>query len=384
MKTSRTLLSAGTLLAALSATPMLHAQTNEARTAFLQGVQQYGQQHFAEALESFRNAYRIRPHPSVLVNIANCYMGLNRPQEAITTFERFLNDPTVTPTAQQRAAIEAALTEARSHLATINLQVLPAGADVYLDGDLVGTAPLRRPLQTGPGPHVIEARMSGSGSVQHQARLEGGGTVTVTLDIPHNRAYVGSVPPEQNPPTPVVTPPVVAVTPVRPAVAVTPVRPAVTPVVTPVVTPIAVRPPVVVPPPIDTATTRRGVGPVFWTALTTTLVTSGLAIGFHIYANNLESDYNRIVVVFRAETDPSRRQYYQALGLSYADAVDQNRLISYITGGVAIAATLATVGAAVVGFMPRTTPRTTAGQLQLLPSFASTGGGNGLALAGSF
>jgi len=398
MKSPREILLAGALaLAALSHSPSAVAQTNEARVAFQSGVQAYAAQHYAEALESFRTAYRIRPHPSVLVNIANCYVALNRPQDAISTFERFLNDPTVSPTPQQRTEIETALAEARSHLATINVLVFPPGADVYLDGDLVGTAPLRRPLQTGPGPHVIEARQPGGGTVQHQARVDGGGTVTLTLDIVRNRSFVGSVAPEAAPPTPIAAPPVVTPPrPTPPVVAVAPV-PVVTPATNVNVTPPVARiepvrpapllpvtrpvtsPSVSVRPPSDPgSSSSRGLGAGFWTGLSLTVAATGTAVGFVVYANSLEDDYYRIVALFQAQTDPSRRSYYQALGLSYADAVDQNRLISYITGGVAGAAAAFTIGAAIYGATSSSTPRRAS--LQVLPSLR----GDGITVSGTF
>ncbi|MBK8695992.1 MAG: PEGA domain-containing protein [Deltaproteobacteria bacterium] len=401
MKSPREILLAGALaLAALSHTPSAAAQTNEARVAFQSGVQAYAAQHYAEALESFRTAYRIRPHPSVLVNIANCYVALNRPQDAISTFERFLNDPTVSPSPQQRTEIETALAEARRHLATINVLVFPPGAEVYLDGDLVGTAPLRRPLQTGPGPHVIEARQPGGGTVQHQARVEGGGTVTLTLDILRNRSFIGSVAPEAAPPVPIAAPPVVAPPrPPPPVVAVTP--PVVTPATNVNVTPPVVRveparrppppapllplarrvtgPSVTVPPPVDPGSSgARGVGAGFWTGLTVTIAAGGTAIGFFVYSNSLDEDYYRIVALFQAQTDPSRRSYYQALGYSYADAVDQNRLIAAITGGVAGAAAAFTIGAAIYGATSNSTPRRAS--LQVLPSLR----GDGITVSGTF
>ncbi len=405
MKSSRSILAAGALVAALSHSAAAGAQTNEARAAFQTGVQAFAEQHYAEALESFRTAYRLRPHPSILVNIANCYARLNRPQDAISTFERFLNDPTVAPSAQQRAEIQAALAEARNHLATISVLVFPAGAEVFLDGDLVGTAPLRRPLQTGPGPHVIEARQPGGGTVQYQARVEGGGTVTLTLDIARNRAYIGSVAPEMQPPAPIVAPPppvvVVAppppvVVPPPPPVVVPPPPPVVVPpppVVVPPPRPVVVPPPVrlavvppsspvtrpVVPPPIDDGSSHsRGVGAAFWTGLTVTVAATGTAIGFFFYANTLEDDYYRIVAAFNAESDPMRRSYYQALGYSYADAVDQNRLVSYIAGGLAGAAAAFTISAGVVSALSRSTPRRAS--IQVTPNLL----GNGLVVSGTF
>lgn len=390
MVTTRTLTLAVALAlgAAAPATAYAQTPTAEARAAFQEGVQQYANRQFAEALESFRRAYRLRPHPSVLVNIANCYMNLDRPADAASTFERFLADPTTSPSPQQRAEIERALTEARSRMATITVIANPAGSQVYLDGDLVGASPLRQPIRTGPGPHVIEARERGGASVQRQVRVDGGGTMTITLDVTGQRTYVGSVPPELNPPAPVavVTPPTppapVVVTPtpvpvVTPPVAVAPAAP-----VTPA--PLAVMPPTaapVLPPPGggDRPTTRSvGLPGAFWGGLAVTTAALGTAIGFFVYAESLASDFATIRRVYEGENDPMRRQYYYELALSYSDAVEQNRTVAWVFTGVAAAGAAFTIAAPFL-FRSRSTSATRA-SLRVAPTFDRPG----VVLGGTF
>lgn len=366
---------AGFVLAAAEASAQTPAV--EARAAFQQGVQQYAEQHYAEALESFRHAYRVRPHPTVLVNIANCYMGLGQPQQAITTFERYLSDPSTSPTPAQRTEIENALATARRQLASVQVLVQPSGAEVYLDGDMIGTSPLSRPLQTGPGPHVLEARVGNGASLQHQIRLEPGGTLTVTLDLVAHRAYVGSRPPGSNP-EPVVTPP--------PPVVVTP--PVVTPPPPVVVTPppvVVAPPPVqnpglppVAPPPVEEP--RRGLPGIFWGGLVVTLGAGGTAIAFAVYANNLADDYNSLVSQYNLSRDDATRTYYRNQALAYADAVDQNRLVAYIAAGVAATGAVVTIASAVLsgGSSRSSAPRRTWNVGPML------GHAQGLTLSGSF
>ena len=64
--------------------------------------------------------------------------------------------------------------------------------------------------------------------------------------------------------------------------------------------------------------------------------------------------------------------------LSYADAVDRNRLISYISGGVAGAAAAFTVGAAIFGVTSR--PSRGRASVQVLPSLR----GDGFTVSGTF
>ncbi|MDB4927534.1 MAG: hypothetical protein JWM10_18, partial [Myxococcaceae bacterium] len=179
------------------------------------------------------------------------------------------------------------------------------------------------------------------------------------------------------PPRPVVVPATnVAVAP--PVVRVEPTRP-VTPLAVLPATARVANPSVSITPPRDTGSSpARGLGAGFWTGLGLTVAATATAVGFYVYANSLEDDYYRIVAVFETETDPSRQSYYRALGLSYADAVDQNRLISYITGGVAGAAAVFTIGAAIYGATSPSTPRRAS--LQVLPSLR----GDGLTLSGTF
>jgi len=298
----------------------------------------------------------------VLVNIANCYLALEDPRQAISYFERFLGDPTNNASPQQRGEIQQALLNARRRLAQVQVFVQPAGAEVFVDGDLVGSAPLRRPLELGPGPHVIEARHQGSVTQQYQARLEPGSQLTITLDLVQGRSFVGSVPhaPEPTPPPPVVVtpPPPVVVTPPPPVVVTAPPPPVVVAPPPPVV--VAPPPPVVVAPPADrpldlrvndgvVAPRSRGPGAGFWITLGLTVGFGATAGGFAIYAENLASDFQVIARAHNAAPPGQQRDLLYQQATNYAQAVDQNRTIAIIMGGAAGASAIAAVILLVTG-----------------------------------
>ncbi len=355
-----------------------HAQapSSEARASFQEGVQNFGARRFAEALVAFQRAYRVRPHPSVMVNIANCYLALEQPLEAISWFERYLHDAAqVTP--EQRAQIEQTIAEARRRLVTLTILALPAGSEVYLDGSAIGAAPLRGSRSVAAGPHVLEARGPDGASVQYQARLEPGRALTVTLNTATHESYIGSAPPGANeaalaalatPPRPPEPTPVAPVVVAPPAIATVPA-------------PRAVVPPVVIAPPaVDNTVARRRAGfvPAVVTGSVVTLVGVGLAIGITVYNDRWISEYNDIVATFDyyRTRDAETARLYQAQGREHLRVIEQNQtlaIVSGVVGGVGAAFTLSSLI-----FWPRERVARTAAHVHVLPT------PSGLAVTGTF
>ena len=79
-------------------------------------VADYDAGRYDQALANFQEAFRLRPHPLVNVNIANCYDKLGKPLQAIFHFERFLEAEAGTPA--QRAEVTSALERLRKQVGT--------------------------------------------------------------------------------------------------------------------------------------------------------------------------------------------------------------------------------------------------------------------------
>src|SRR5687768_3777957 len=91
--TSRAILFASGLVLQLLAGPVSAQDAAEdARAQFDAGVAAFAEERYADALAAFKAAYELRPHPVVLVNIANCHMELGEPVEASALFERYLRE----------------------------------------------------------------------------------------------------------------------------------------------------------------------------------------------------------------------------------------------------------------------------------------------------
>jgi hypothetical protein len=68
-------------------------------------------------------------------------------------------------------------------VAALTLKVLPDGAQVRVDDDIVGTTPLRRDLYLEAGRHRVEARMAGYQPVSREIRSVRGGQQELMLEL---------------------------------------------------------------------------------------------------------------------------------------------------------------------------------------------------------
>ena len=182
MKTSR--IAAGVLVAFLSSTvPHIAAAqddpvTIQARARFKEGVDAYDKGQYENARLAFLQAYALKKHPAVLLNLAQSSAKSGHPLEAAKYFQQFLKEST-SASPQQRADAESGLAEVRQKLGRIEV-VAPAGTEITLDEkERLGTAPFADPVDVEPGSHSLRApnetvRVSANAGQKVQARFGGG------------------------------------------------------------------------------------------------------------------------------------------------------------------------------------------------------------------
>lgn len=202
--------------AAAQTTPSA-ADRAEARQRFQRGVAAFQRRAWEDALESFQQAYRLAPHPSVRVNMANCYVELRRPVEAIFHFEQYLAE---TPDAEnpQRTAVQNHLRELRQRVTEVTISVSPtnaAGVTATVDGLAVA---LDRTVRLAPGRHTLEVLAEGYFPARQDFDGPGGGQQRLTIALQANAATAATASPpatpQPGPSVPTATPPpTVAATP---------------------------------------------------------------------------------------------------------------------------------------------------------------------------
>jgi hypothetical protein len=126
-----------------------------ARARFQEGVAFFDKGEYENARAAFLQAYALRKHPAVLLNLAQSSLRSGHALEAARYFQQYLRESTSLSPAQ-RADAERGLADARQKLGRIEVTA-PSGANVTVDGDGVGTAPLADPVDVEPGSHKVKA-----------------------------------------------------------------------------------------------------------------------------------------------------------------------------------------------------------------------------------
>jgi hypothetical protein len=112
------------------------------------------------ALEKFDQAFKLVASPKILFNRGKAHRALGEDLEALSDFERFLDEAPYAPK-ESRDEARRAIDALRPKLAYLEFQVEDSGSAITVDGRDVGIAPLARPLVVSPGTHQIKVAKSG-------------------------------------------------------------------------------------------------------------------------------------------------------------------------------------------------------------------------------
>jgi tetratricopeptide (TPR) repeat protein len=159
------------------------ADRQQARAEFDRGVSLYAAENYQGALEAFQEAFRLSPHPTVRVNMANCYDHLSKPIEAIFHFERYLAESGRGAPAAQRREVESALRTLRARVGELSLRVSPDGATVVIDEGDSRRAPILEPVRLAAGTHRIETRLAGYRTDRRTVEIPGGGAAELAIRL---------------------------------------------------------------------------------------------------------------------------------------------------------------------------------------------------------
>jgi Tfp pilus assembly protein PilF len=128
--------------------------TEMARARFKEGVGFYDRGQFEQARASFLQAYALKKHPAVLLNLAWSSLKSGHMLEAERYFKQFLVE-SKDITDKQRADANDGLNQAHAKLGRIEVAAV-AGTEVTIDGDKAGTTPLPDPILVEPGAHTVK------------------------------------------------------------------------------------------------------------------------------------------------------------------------------------------------------------------------------------
>jgi hypothetical protein len=146
----------------------------EAGERFRRGLELYNDGDPSLALVEFERAYALVPNYRVLYNIGQVSVQLGRYARARQAFERYLTEGDAEIPVERRQAVAADLTMLARRTAFLALSVEPAGAEVRVDDELVGRAPLTERLLVDAGERRIRIRKPGFEDRSERVVLAGG------------------------------------------------------------------------------------------------------------------------------------------------------------------------------------------------------------------
>ncbi|WP_437932098.1 hypothetical protein WMF37_23555 [Sorangium sp. So ce291] len=155
--------------------------TEVARQRYEDGVKAYDTGRFEDARTAFLQVYTLKRHPAVLLNLGQSELRSNHLEDAGKHLQQFLREHT-SATPEQRAAAEKAIADVKRRTGFLVVVADANGADISVDGVLVGKAPLPDPVFVTPGKHTLFATYQDrSATTQVDAKIGVATSATLTL-----------------------------------------------------------------------------------------------------------------------------------------------------------------------------------------------------------
>src|SRR5260370_11473188 len=198
------------------------ASTNMARPRFKEGVACFDKGQFDMARAAFLQAYALKKHPAILLNLGLTCLKGGRALEAHRYFKQFLAEAKDI-TDKQRADANDGVRQALASLGQIEVNAV-AGSDVTVDAEHVGATPFSEPIAVEVGAHTVTVRpphgtafsqsVTVLGGEKEMVRLAGAARAPARAPAPTEPAPAPA--PTEPAPQPVASPPVPAAPPARP------------------------------------------------------------------------------------------------------------------------------------------------------------------------
>jgi tetratricopeptide (TPR) repeat protein len=191
------------------ATPAAEPDANaveEAGRRYDRGLKFYAEGEYRLAVIEFERTYELVPDYRVLYNIGQVRIQLSDYARARIALERYLREGAGQIKADREQAVKNDLEMLGNRTATLKLVVEPAGVEVLIDGQSVGTTPLAEPVLLNAGEHNVELRKPGFQGQVLRRTLAGSdqGELAVTLEaLPADSAPAGAL---AETPKPIVAP----------------------------------------------------------------------------------------------------------------------------------------------------------------------------------
>jgi hypothetical protein len=170
------------LLGAMWAPPASAQSTApDPRVLFQDGQVAYNAGEYEAALEKWQRAYELSGRKELLYNLAQAFSRLGRVADEKAALEGFIS--AATGPEELKASAEERLRSLEQRIARtgIHIEGDVAGAEVFIDGEPVGTLPVSEKISVAPGRHRVSATAEGYVDAIATVVVPAGETVPVEL-----------------------------------------------------------------------------------------------------------------------------------------------------------------------------------------------------------
>ena len=155
--------------------------TGEAKAEYDAAGLVFGDGDYAGAVLKFERAYELSKDARLLWNMAVCEKNLRHYTKVVQLVRRYQSEAKALMSEQDRVDAADLATAAASFVSQLKVTVDPAGAEIAIDDQMVGTAPVAQPLMVDIGERKL--RVSKAGYVEHVQTIRLSGKTSIEVSI---------------------------------------------------------------------------------------------------------------------------------------------------------------------------------------------------------
>jgi hypothetical protein len=171
----------------------------EAKTAFMQGVELYDAGKHEQAAVAFETAYKLKPSFKILFNIAQVENELGHFAAALEAYTRYLAEGGDEVPAERLEAVKAEIKRLNALVGMIVVECPVDGAKVKVDNEAQGKTPLGGPIFVDLGKHEVVVKHGQQELLSEVIKVGGGETVTVVVETDAGTGSAGAGDDEDEP-----------------------------------------------------------------------------------------------------------------------------------------------------------------------------------------
>jgi PEGA domain/Tetratricopeptide repeat len=166
--------------------------TKQAGEHFDRGVAMYNEADYRAALVEFKKAYEIAPNAAVLYNLGQTYYQLQNYAEALSAFEQYMQQSGDSPS--HEAEVRAAIKTLKSRVGKVMVTTNVPGAEITVDDELAGKAPLTAAMDVSIGHRKITVLHNGNQPETRYVDVAAGDLVKLEIDLAAPASEPGAQP----------------------------------------------------------------------------------------------------------------------------------------------------------------------------------------------